>query len=526
MSSSDGLSSNEEYVAKIQAHLADLSSGIAGTEQDMDVFWFLLGGCLVFFMQCGFGLLEAGCVRSTSVVNIMFKNVMDACIGAFFFYMLGYALAFGNDDSSKSHNGFIGNAKFFLMSNANGGLQDGFAAVQGFDPYEFAKWFFQYAFCATAATIVSGAMAERTQLVSYFVYSAWICGFVYPVVVHWCWSDFGWASPFGGTDRIGMGLLDFAGSAVVHMVGGFSALAGAIVIGQRRGKEATEDGTRLFRFDEGANPADFTGHNKVFQTLGMFILWTGWFGFNCVSTGTLNGGGAKVAAKVAVTTVMGAAGGSFACLVSDVIWQRFLSGVEIGVEPSPAWVAWREANGEDTADPPQEAFERGSVYDLGMAINGVLAGLVSITAGCAMVEPWAALVIGMCGGVIYYATSSLMIRVKVDDPLDAFAVHGMCGFWGTIAVGLWATKSNVAAAYGQTHADNDYYGAFYGAGGDQFGIQIVVALTVAAWSFVLSLACFLILNALGKLRADDANISFEKQGGLDAHEHNTAAYAK
>ncbi|KAJ9452123.1 Ammonium transporter 1 member 1 [Diplonema papillatum] len=520
-----------EVTAQIQGDLSATTNALDAIEMDMDVFWLLLGGALVFLMQAGFGLLEAGSVKSTSVVNIIFKNLCDACIGAFFFYMVGYGLAFGDDSGKGSRNAFVGNSDFWLK---NGGNFDS-------DPRLFAFWFFQFAFCATAATIVSGAVAERTQLFAYFVYSAWICGFVYPTVVHWCWSTYGWASPFSSSSRIGMGMIDFAGSGVVHMVGGFAALTGAVIIGPRRGKPfLNPEGERqpgVFRFDEGANPLHFSGHNKVFQVLGMFILWTGWYGFNCVSTLTLTGGMADLAAKIGVTTVLGAAGGGSIVLLFDCIMQKLfprkskqlVPGNDDGLDQTIAvaqesWIKWMQARGEDTSNPPPEAMEGYSVYyDLSLLVNGVLAGLVSITAGCAVIEPWAALTIGVLGGLIYYGASIMLVKLRIDDPLDAFAVHGVCGYWGITAVGFFATSTNVRTAYGDAMADKDYYGVFYGGNGDQLGIQVLVGLVIAMWTVTLVSICFAILKFAGRLRVPDHLPEYE---GVDNHEHGVKAYVK
>eukprot|EP01063_Lacrimia_lanifica_P034522 TRINITY_DN6402_c0_g1_i1.p1 TRINITY_DN6402_c0_g1~~TRINITY_DN6402_c0_g1_i1.p1 ORF type:complete len:531 (+),score=211.05 TRINITY_DN6402_c0_g1_i1:63-1655(+) len=520
-----------ENLTVLNADLDAIKAGLATTGKDMNVFWLIFGGALVFFMQCGFGMLEGGFVRSTSVVNIVFKNLMDACIGAFMFYSVGWALAYGDDTNSDSRNGFVGNAAFFLVSDANGGYQDGLAEYGGFEPYSFASWFFQFAFCATAATIVSGAVAERLQLVAYFVYSAWICGLVYPIVVHWCWSSYGWASPWAATyndggnelSRLGRGVQDFAGSGVVHMVGGFSALAGAIVLGPRRGKAKAGQKVAPFRFEDGHDPEDFVGHNKVFQVLGMFILWTGWFGFNCVSTLEMSPAAAPVAARVAVTTMLGAAGGGFASLFCDMILQKIaLRGVEPRVDP--AWQRWA---GADATDPPAEAILPALSYDLGSVINGVLAGLVSITAGCALIEPWAAIVIAMVGAVVYTGASRLMCKLGIDDPLDAFAVHGACGYWGLIAVGLWATEANVQEVYPSTYVPLnanetlEYYGAFYGGDGKQFGIQLLVGLVIACWSFVMTGMAFLGLKFTGNLRVADDQEGFK---GVDQVEHAVKGY--
>src|SRR5690606_24802852 len=312
----------------------------------VDTGWLMLAAILVFLMQVGFAMVEAGFVRAKNVTNILMKNILDCSMGAIAFWAVGFGIAYGV--SGDSSNGLVGDGNFFLS---------------GFDDY--ATWIFQFAFAATAATIVSGAMAERTKFSAYLFYTVFITAVIYPVVIHWGWDGNGWLSAFA-EDPIGTnGYIDFAGSGLVHMVGGFAALMGAIIVGPRLGKY-TSDGR--------INP--IPGHNITLPVLGMFILWFGWYGFNPGSTLGLTGGFAALAAKVAVTTTLAAcAGSTTAALVSK--------------------------------------FRTGK-YDIGLTINGALGGLVAITAGCATVEPWAAVIMGAVGAVVVIAGVEALDRLKID----------------------------------------------------------------------------------------------------------------
>jgi len=343
---------------------------------DVDTMWVLICGILVFFMQAGFSMLEAGCVSSKNVQNILYKNLMDACIGAISFWFIGYGLAYGNSKDGI----FIGGSNFFANEeNVDPSSED-------YDGLGYHSFFFQWAFAATAATIVSGAVAERTKLSAYFVYSIFLTAFVYPVVVHWVWDSEGWlcawkadGKKFMSDSEASNGLIDFAGSGVVHMVGGFSGLMGAIAVGPRLGRFTEER-------DAAGNVIVHEEHNKLLASLGVCILWFGWYGFNGGSTLMVSDGYAALAAKVCVTTTLAAASAAITCTVySRVLFHKF---------------------------------------DLMLSLNGVLAGLVSITANCAVVEPWGAAVIGFLGAFVYIGSSALLKKLKIDDPLDAFPITG------------------------------------------------------------------------------------------------------
>eukprot|EP01060_Flectonema_neradi_P017892 TRINITY_DN2473_c0_g1_i1.p1 TRINITY_DN2473_c0_g1~~TRINITY_DN2473_c0_g1_i1.p1 ORF type:complete len:497 (+),score=100.94 TRINITY_DN2473_c0_g1_i1:48-1538(+) len=462
----------------LQPFVEEANASVSGMESAYDIFWVLLATVLVFFMQAGFAMLEAGTVRRMNVSNILFKNAFDPVLAAIVWWACGWGFAYGIDEDgfNDSPNGFIGNGDFFLTSDGN--IME-----------DYHSFIFQWAFCATAVTIVSGAIAERCYIFAYFIYSLLLCGFVYPVVVHWMWSSEGFLSPFNTKyARLNVGVLDFAGSGVVHMVGGFSALAGAFVVGPRIGwvenqkllKEASTPEERH------ALEAKFAPHDKTLMTLGTLILWFGWFGFNCGSTLALSGGAARVAGKVGVTTVLGAAGGGLGALLMTVVF---------------------DAEHRLLLDP---------------IFNGILAGLVSVTAGCATIEPYAALLCGAIGGVIYFGSSGLVARLEIDDVLEASAVHGFCGFWGLVATGLFATKQNVKAAYGDSTVMDDMTGAFYGGNGKQLGTQLLGGLLIAVWSFALSFLIFFVLKSTGNLRVPE----WTELYGLDNTEHGASAFSK
>lgn len=416
---------------------------------DTNIFWLIFGGCLVFFMQAGFSMLEAGCVSAKNTQNILYKNLMDACLGCFGFWALGYGFCYGQSEGTL--NPFIGVGSFFLSDVDNSSAST------------YAFFFFQWAFAATAATIVSGSVAERCSLPAYFLYSTVLTIFIYPVVVHWVWSSEGWLSAFQSGEKMwGNNMIDFAGSGVVHMVGGCSGLMGAVALGPRKG-----------RFEEGGD-ARYRPHSVLSAALGVCILWFGWYGFNAGSTLAIAGQGA-IASKVAVTTTIAAAFGALTCTT----YARVV---------------------------PKEKS-----WDLMLSLNGVLAGLVSITAGCCVVDPWAAALIGIIGAAIYIGASNLLKKLKIDDPLDAFPIHGCCGFWGCIAIGIFSSDANIDFAYGGEPTFST---------GEQFGVQLIGAACIAVWTFATSGALFFTLKALNILRVSEKM----EEDGLDASEHGGQAY--
>jgi len=428
---------------------------VDGLTTDVDTMWLILAGALVFFMQTGFGMLEAGVVQKKNVINILYKNVMDASVAAIVFAACGYGFAYGKPGAIE--NGFIGEGNFFLMDDTDDGTG-------------FHNFFFQWTFSAAAATIVAGSVAERCALPAYFAYSVVLTGFIYPVVVHWVWSSNGWASAFNPegalTKQFGGGMVDFAGSGVVHMTGGFAGLVAAIILGPRKG-----------RF-EGDQPAAPQPHNHTLASLGVLILWFGWYGFNCGSTLMISDGASIVASRVATTTTLSAAGGA-------------VSGAFIG----------KAVYGS---------------YDIMFALNGILAGLVSITSACAIVNPWSAVLIGILGAMVYKASSNLLNKLKIDDPLEAFPVHGCCGMWGVLVVGIFGTDDNMVTAAFANNADVDMIKS-----GNQFAVQLISLLAIIAWVVTTVGILFMCIKFSPiPLRVDDET----EEMGLDISEHGAKAY--
>lgn len=428
-----------------------LNAGL-GAETGLNVAFVLFSGYLVFVMQLGFAALTAGSVRAKNTKNVLVKNLLDAVVGALFYYLFGYAWAYGAEA-----NGFIGYRNFAL------------AHVPA--EASFESWFFQWAFAATAATIVSGAVAERTSFYAYLGYAAFLVGWVYPVVSHWIWDPRGWLSAFKPSDWLfGSGAIDFAGSGVVHMVGGFSGLCGAWVVGPRIG-----------RFDADGKPRPMPGHSAALCTIGTFVLWFGWYGFNpgsalAISPPPLD----IVVPRVAVNTTLAAAASGFTTMV--IVKLR-----------------------DDT-------------IDLISILNGVLAGLVAITAPCSVVEPYAAIVIGIVAAPCYIGAAMLELALGVDDPLEAWAIHGACGALGVFSVGLLARQAlRFEAGYpdGATAG-----GLFYGEGIALLGAQVIEILVIIGWVCFFMLPFFLALNRLGLLRVPRE----EELAGMDVTKHGGSAY--
>ncbi len=397
----------------------------------LDNIWVLVAAILVIFMQAGFALVEAGLTRAKSVANIMMKNLMDFSAGVLAFGAFGFAIAFG------AGNDLFGTEGWFLNGNH---FVDGYFGTLSLP----TVFIFQVAFAATAATIVSGAMAERTKFKSYFVYSFVITAIIYPVVVHWLWGG-GWLND------IGPGVIDFAGSTIVHSVGGWAALMGALILGPRIGK-----------YGKDGKPRAIPGHSIPFAVIGVFILFIGWFGFN---PGSQLAADLAVSA-IAVTTLLAGAAGGVAATV--VVW-----------------------------------FQSGKP-DVAMAGNGVLAGLVGITAGTANVSNWGAVIIGIVAGALVVYSVLFFDRIRIDDPVGAISVHGVAGAWGTLAVGLFAVEG----------------GLFYGDGFSQLGAQFVAVIAVFAFVTVASGLLFYGIKATIGLRVPPE----EEIAGLDIAEHGSSGY--
>lgn len=405
----------------------------------MDVGWTLIAAALVFFMQAGFAMVETGFTRAKNAGNIIMKNLMDFSLGTPIFWLVGFGIMFG------TMNGFFGGLDFL----ADGVVGEG---------YNWTTLIFQTVFCATAATIVSGSMAERTKFSAYCIYSMVISAVVYPISGHWIWGG-GWLSE--------LGFHDFAGSTAVHMVGGVAALIGAAILGPRIGKYTKDGKARAI-----------PGHSLTLGALGVFILWFCWFGFNGGSTVALSGEGAEVAARVFVTTNMAAAVATVT--VMCITWIRYKK------------------------------------PDVSMTLNGSLAGLVAITAGCDTVTPFGAAVIGIIAGfVVVFGIEFVDQKLKVDDPVGAVGVHGLCGATGTIMVGLFGYY-----AYGSTEVAP--VGLFYGGGVHALGVQALGMVAVIAWVAVTMTIVFQIIKHTIGLRVTEA----EEIMGLDKPEHGlSSAYA-
>ncbi len=398
-----------------------LNSVIFGTEG----VWFLIGAALVFFMQCGFAMVETGFTRAKNAGNIIMKNLMDFCIGTVVFMVLGFGLLCGED------------ALFGLIGLPNLGLFTDFAN------FPWHNFVFNMVFCATAATIVSGAMAERTKFSAYCIYSGVISAVVYPIEAHWVWGG-GWLSQ--------LGFVDFAGSTCIHMVGGISALVGAIILGPRIGK-----------YGKNGKVNAIPGHSLTLGALGVFILWFGWYGFNGAAAADTNYLG-----QIFLTTTIAPAVAT--CVTMIFTWLK---------------------NGKP---------------DVSMTLNGSLAGLVAVTAPCADVDAIGSAVIGLVAGfLIVVAVEFIDIKLKIDDPVGAIAVHGANGIWGTIAVGLFATGNG----------QNGITGLFYGGGVNQLLIQLLGFAAIAAWTTVTMIITFQVIKHTMGLRASKE----EELAGLDVTEH-------
>ncbi|MFH5831770.1 ammonium transporter [Halalkalibaculum sp. DA384] len=399
-----------------------------------DLLWVMVAGFLVFFMQAGFALVETGFTRAKNVTNIMMKNLMDFGLGTIVFWACGFGLMYGTDMF-----GLFGTSNFFLSEavTPSGEL----------DAWLYGYWFFQAVFAATAATIVSGAVAERTKFSAYIIYTVIITAFIYPIVGHWIWGG-GWLEK--------LGFYDFAGSTVVHGVGAWAGLAGTMILGPRIGRFARGKVTNI------------PGHSMALGTLGVFILWLGWFGFN---PGSTLGADLSIA-RIAVTTNLAAAGGAVTTMA--VVWYR-----------------------------------RGKP-DLTYTLNGALAGLVAITAGCAVVSPVSALIIGSIGGLSMMLGMYLLEKNGIDDPVGAIPVHGFAGVWGTLAVGFFA----------QSPYTTELTGLFFGGSFTQLLVQALGIFSVFAWTIGTA---YLVFKGIEQFH--DLRVSAEEElNGLDKYEHGVRGY--
>jgi len=417
-----------------------LVEGINRVQASVDTTWVLLAGFLVFFMQCGFAMLEAGFVRQTGVINILLESFINAALTALIFWAVGFGIAFGADNGS----GLFGTDNFFLSGAIvfeNGGVTyagDGLQTVTLF--------FFQFAFAAAAIVIATGAMAERTDFIGNLIYTSLMALIIYPIIVHWAWGG-GWLAT--------RGFLDFAGSTVVHTTGGVTALIGAWMLGPRTG--------RVF----GKPPRP---HNLGLATLGTMILWFGWYGFNPGST--LGTGNPGLMGLVTLNTTLSAAAGTLASMFF--------------------------------------VYARSGKWDIGYILNGSLAGLVAITAGCAFVAPWAAVVIGLTAGVFVVLAMDFIEAARIDDPVGAFSVHGVCGILGTLAIGL----------LGQPELTGGGGGLLLGGSIEQLFTQLLGSVSVVIFVSLAAVVMFGALKAIGRLRASP----LADQTSIDIHEHHATVW--
>jgi len=422
------------YAEEISATTLESVEKTANTAKiGIDTVWVLIAAFLVFFMQAGFGMVEAGFIRAKNACNILTKNFLDYCIACIMYFFVGYAIMFGVG------NGFIGLTGFGLSNAPN---------PSGVPLYAF--WLFQAAFCGAAATIVAGGMAERMKFQAYLIYTVCVSAIIYPLIGHWVWGG-GWLSKIG--------FADFAGSTVVHSTGGWIALVGTVMLGPRIGK-----------FNGDGKPRAIIGHSIPLAALGVFLLWFGWFGFNPGST--LSVGNGEAIGLIAMNTNLAACAGAISAMLT--IWL---------ILGKP---------------------------DIAMTMNGILAGLVAITAPCAYVSGASSIVIGLIAGVIVTLGVLLLDRIGIDDPVGAVAVHGMNGLWGTLAVGLWGQKALGIA--------ND--GLFAGGGVKQLGIQLIGNISCSLFAMAAMGLVFLVIKATIGLRVSRE----EEIRGLDIGEHGNEAY--
>ena len=404
----------------------EVTKALAAMSSELWGVWFLIGAALVFWMQAGFAMVEAGFTRAKNTGNIIMKNLMDFCIGTVVFIVIGFSFLLGEDLL-----GFIGKPGFDLFTN--------------YANFDWSNFIFNLVFCATTATIVSGAMAERTKFLSYCVYSAVISALVYPIEAHWIWGG-GWLAQ--------MGFHDFAGSCAIHMVGGIAALVGAKILGPRIGKFTKDKNNKIVKVNA------FPGHNLTIGALGVFILWLGWYGFNgAAATSTAQLG------SIFLTTTVAPAIATVTCMIFT-------------------WIKYGKP-------------------DVSMCLNASLAGLVAITASCDVTDALGAICIGAVAGVlVVFGVWLLDYKLHIDDPVGAVAVHCLNGIWGTIAVGLFATPS----APGYSLADgagNVVSGLFYGGGFKLLGWQLTGFAAVAAWAAITMLIVFYVIKAVFGLRVTE-----------------------
>lgn len=462
-----------------EAVAAVVDSKTSNWISDINTSFLLTSGYLVFMMQLGFALLTVGAIQAKSVKSVCLKNLMDVCAGGVGYFLFGYAFAYGDPQScdetgtcTSTGNPFIGSKMF---------------ALHNLPETTYQTYYFQFVFAVSTATIVSGAVAERVKFVAYGLYALFLTIWVYPVLTHWVWTTSGWASTTRTTGSlfIGSGVYDTVGSGAVHAVGGWAGLAGAMVAGPRMG-----------RFDRNGKPRPMPGHNSVFFIAGVFLLWFGFYGFNPGTMAMIiapdGSSFSMVVARCAMSTTMGACFGGCTALLVMLCYSKFRTGH--------------------------------AVWDLPIAANGALTGMVVITSGCATFEPWAAALGGIIGGLTVLPSSLFILHVlKVDDPVDAITVHGVGGTIGVIYYALMASKNYVYELYGDTNPDGvspRHYGWFRGDTPNVLGANVIWVLVVFGWTMGMMYPFFFLLRKLNLLRITRE----EELAGVDVSKHGGHAY--
>jgi Amt family ammonium transporter len=432
-------------------------------EGDLDTMWLVIGAALVFFLTIGFALVEASATRSASLTTILVKNLVVACVVAVIWWAFGYGVAYAAQTDNDTDNAFIGNGKVFLSND------------KIVSQREFANWVYSYAFAVFATAIATSSLTDRGTLTAYVVTSVVFSGGIYPVIVHWVWAANGWLNVNNVRANFGYnGMIDWSGSGVVHLTGAIVALVATLLAGPR-----------LRRFDAEfikANPSRFQSVNKVYQGLGVLFLWVGWYGFTCVST-NLSMSRSQICVKVAANTTLAAAAGALIAFICDAFF------------------------GDETVDKQYasnhpEVTEQPKVKrtEIRTTLNGVIAGLVAVSAGVSVYEPWAAVVVGGLGGLHAFLGPRLLAYFNIDDPVETFSLFGFSGMWGLFGVGWFARPENISAAY---YGQRTKYGIWYGGDAEQWGVQLFGAGSIMLWALVMGGVLLFVLKVLGVLRVSE-----------------------
>jgi len=454
---------------KAKMGIQKLHHDLDENDQDADAHWRLYGIPIVLLVVIGYTLFEAGNVRSVNVVQVLFKNALIAVMTAVVWWACGFAHAYGDDRENGTSNGFVGNGKYFLISDK----------VKG-SAQEYGVWAYSWAYAVMAAIIATQSLGERARTPAYLIITFLFVGFIYPTVVHWCWSTSGWISPFvheratfGRT-----GVIDRAGSGVVHITAGFAALAGAFFLRGRQGR-FDEDYQRQF-------PQKFRAGNRVYQGVGVFFIWVAWYGLTAVSPiAQVHGNFAKFGGRATITTTLSAAFGVLTTIVVDSLIEGKKIHAE-GEEPSFSINTFR-------------------------MLNGAIAGLVAVSAGAHVYEPWAAIFVGAIGALVYVLGARLLIKLNIDDALEVVSAHGFAGVAGLMCVGWFAHDEDVAFYYRWL---DERQGIWYGGNAGQWGVQSITVAAIAGWGLLFTGIFYFILSRVGLLRVSS---SIESEG-IDANE--------